>query len=113
MLLESEHILHFVFARPDEAAVSVASCLAPVQRTARDDMASTLPVAAGRDATETGNLLHPGLTFPTKARQRSHDKVAISVTRLLFFPFQRTKLTSPTALCLAPKVTLVNNTTHR
>lgn len=74
MPLENKSILRFEFAKPDGAAVSIASCLVPAERRAHNHLASTLPVAAERDSTENGSLLHPRLTVPTKVRHTSLTK---------------------------------------
>lgn len=47
--LENRGILHFKSAKPDVDVVSITSCLAPAQMRARNQLASTLPVAAERD----------------------------------------------------------------
>lgn len=47
---------------------------------------------------------------PPSSQQKSDKEVVWRLTFVLFF--QGTNLTSPTALCLAPEVTLVKNSAH-
>lgn len=66
LLLMITGILHFEFAKPDGAAMSIASCLAPGPAISWQahflwQLSMTL---------ETGNLLHSKQTFPTKVRHR-------------------------------------------
>lgn len=83
VLLLMKGILHFEFAKPDGAAVSIASGLAPGLAISWQahflwQLSMTM---------ETGNLLHPKQTFPTKVRHRCLTPCYQSDTTLCDFSF--------------------------